>query len=98
MAKWYENVKRLKTPDVGLYNFSKILNLFDSDKLYALTTRNRKCANKCIIFGEALKIRVKKFKQNQHATSFKQTLYKLHNLKNAVAYQYSAAGRRLDEN
>ena len=29
-----------------LYNFSKILNLFDSDKPYILSTHNRKCANK----------------------------------------------------
>ena len=29
-----------------VYNFSIILNLFDSNKLYALRTQNRKCANK----------------------------------------------------
>ena len=34
--------------DVGLYNFSIISNLFDSDKSYALSTHNRKCANKIL--------------------------------------------------
>ena len=46
--------------DVGLYIFSIISNLFDSNKPYALSTHNRTCANKCIIFGKTLKIRVKK--------------------------------------
>ena len=32
--------------DVGLYIFSIILNLFDSNKPYALSTHNRICANK----------------------------------------------------
>ena len=43
-----------------IYNFSAISNLFDSNKPYAISTHNRKC----IIFVEALRIRVKKFKQN----------------------------------
>ena len=44
-----------------VHNFSIIWNLFDSDKLYALlSTHNRKSASK--IFGEALRIRVKKSK------------------------------------
>ena len=50
------------------YNFSIISNLFqvfDSNKPYALSKHSRKCANKMHhIFGEALGIRVKKFKQN----------------------------------
>ena len=37
-----------------------ILNLLDNNKLYALSMHNRKC----ITFGEALKIRIKKFQQN----------------------------------
>ena len=48
------------------YNFLIISNLFDSDKPYDLRGHNRKCAHKMhhTIFGEALRIRVKKFKQN----------------------------------
>ena len=49
------------------YTVSVILNLFDSNKPYALSTQNRKdrkCAKKCIVFGETLRIRVKKFKGN----------------------------------
>ena len=47
---------------VGAYAiFSKISNLFDSNKPYALSTHNRKYAS---IFGEALRITVKKIKQN----------------------------------
>ena len=34
------------------YNFSMVSNLVDYNKLYALSTHNRKCANNCIIFGE----------------------------------------------
>ena len=46
------------------YNFSIVSNLFDSNKPYPLSTHNRKCANKIYhIFGETLRIRVKKFKQ-----------------------------------
>ena len=42
-----------------------ILNLFDSNKPYALSTHNQKCGNKIrVIFGEALRIRVKNFRQN----------------------------------
>ena len=49
-----------------VYNFSIISNLFDRDKLYALTTHNPKCANKMYhrLFGEVLIIRVKTFKQS----------------------------------
>ena len=47
-----------------VYNFSIMSNLFDSDNPLALSTHNRKCANKCIIFDEAHRIRVKKYKQN----------------------------------
>ena len=47
-----------------LYNFSIISNLFDSNKLHALSTHNQNMRTKCIIFGETLKIKVKKFKQN----------------------------------
>ena len=47
------------------YNFSIISNLFDDNKPYALSTHNRKCTNKMHhIFGKALRIRGKKFKQN----------------------------------
>ena len=46
------------------YKFSVISNLFNSYKPYALSTHNRKVRAKCIIFGEALGIRVKKLKQN----------------------------------
>ena len=44
------------------YNFSIILNLFDSDKPKASIIENVR--TKCIIFGEVLRIRVKKFKQS----------------------------------
>ena len=55
------------------YNFSIFLNLFDNNKPYALSTHNRKCANKMHhnLFGEAIKIRVKKFKQNLPEKLFK---------------------------
>ena len=49
------------------YNFSIIPNLFDSDKPIAIAFEARIIENvrtKCIIFGEALRIRVKKFKEN----------------------------------
>ena len=42
-------------------NFSIISNLFDSDKPYALTFENVR--TKRILFGEALRIRVKRFQQ-----------------------------------
>ena len=45
-----------------VYNFSIISNLFDSDKPYARKIENVR--TKCILFGEALRIRLKKFKQN----------------------------------
>ena len=54
-----------------VHNFSIISNLFDSDKPYALSTHNRICASK--IFGEALRIRVKKFKQNLLENDSKRT-------------------------
>ena len=48
-----------------VYNFSIILNLFESDKPYALSTRIIKnVRSKRIIFGKGHRIRVKKFKQN----------------------------------
>ena len=48
-----------------VYNFAIISNFFGSNLPYALSMYIRKCANKkCIIFGEALKIRAKQFKQN----------------------------------
>ena len=50
--------------DVYTYNFFITSNLFDSNKPYALSTVNRKCANKIMVFGEALRIKVKKFNQN----------------------------------
>ena len=45
-------------------NFFIISNLFDSNMPYAISTHNRICAKKCITVGEALRIRVKQFKQN----------------------------------
>ena len=45
-----------------VYNFSIISNLFDSHKPYAHKIENVR--TKCIIFGEALRIRVKKFQLN----------------------------------
>ena len=53
-----------KCLDVGLYNFSIISNLFDCNQPCALSTVIENVRTKCIIFGEALRIRVKKFKQN----------------------------------
>ena len=44
-----------------VFNFSIISYLFDSYKLYALSTHNQTGRTKCIIFGEALRNRVKKF-------------------------------------
>ena len=43
--------------------FSIISNLFDNDKPDVVSTHNR-VRTKCIVFGEALRIRVKKFKHN----------------------------------
>ena len=50
--------------DFDKYSFFIISNLFDNTKPYALRTHNRKCTNKCITFGETLRFRGKKFKQN----------------------------------
>ena len=51
-----------------VYNFSIISNFFDSDKPYVKSTHIfyliENLQTKCIIFGEALKNRVKKFTQN----------------------------------
>ena len=47
-----------------VYNFSIISNLFHSNKPHALSTNIENVRTKCIIFGEALQIRVIKFKQN----------------------------------
>ena len=43
-----------------VYNFSIISNIFDSDKPYALSTYNRKCANKMHHIWRSTQIRVKK--------------------------------------
>ena len=55
------------------YNFTIISNLFDSIEPYALSTHNEKCAKKRIIFGEALRIRVKNFKHNLRENHSKRT-------------------------
>ena len=47
-----------------VYNFSIISNLFHSNKPNAFSTYLENVRTKCIIFGEALRIRVKKFEQN----------------------------------
>ena len=48
-----------------IYNFCVISNLFDNYKPYALSTYTiENVRTKCIIFGEALKIKVKQFKRN----------------------------------
>ena len=70
---------------LGQYNFFIISNLFDNNNLYGLSGHNRKCANKCFIFGEALRIRGKKFKQNLPKNCSKNTkmafaVYKLLNI------------------
>ena len=49
---------------LNVYNFSLISNLFDSDKPSALSTHNRKCANKMHRILRSTQIRVKQFKQN----------------------------------
>ena len=56
-----------------VHNFSIILNLFDSNKPYAFSTYIENVQTKCIIFGEALSIRVKKFKQNLRENYLKST-------------------------
>ena len=55
------------------YNFSIISNLFDSNKPNAFSTHNRNVRTKCIIFGQALRIRVKKIKQNLPENDSKST-------------------------
>ena len=47
-----------------VYNFSIISNLFHSSKPYAFSTYIENVRTKCNIIGEALRISVKKFKQN----------------------------------
>ena len=49
---------------LNVYNFSIISNLFDSDKPSALSTHNRKCANKMHHILRSTQIRVKQFEQN----------------------------------
>ena len=49
---------------LNVYNFSIISNLFDSDKPSALSTHNRKCANKMHDILQSIQIRVKQFEQN----------------------------------
>ena len=46
------------------HNFAIISNLFHSTKPYAFCPYIENVRTKCIIFGKALRIRVKKFKQN----------------------------------
>ena len=46
-----------------VYNFSIISNLFNSDKPYALSTHNRKCANKMHHILRSTQIKAKQFKQ-----------------------------------
>ena len=59
------------------YNCSIILNLFDNNKPYALSTNNQKCTNKCIIFGETLRFKGKNFNQNLPKTCSKSTKWPL---------------------
>ena len=47
-----------------VYNFCIISNLFDSNKPYALSTHNKNERTKYIIFGDALRIRIKKFEHD----------------------------------
>ena len=58
---------------LNVYNFSIISNLFDSDKPYALSTHNRKCANKMHHILRSTQIRVKQFEQNLPENSSKRT-------------------------
>ena len=46
------------------YSFFIISNFFDNNKPSTLGTHNRNIRTKCIIFGETLRFRGKKFKQN----------------------------------
>ena len=56
-----------------VYKFSTISNLFYSNMPYAFSAYIENVRTKCIIFGEALKIRVKKFKQNFRENYLKST-------------------------
>ena len=58
---------------LNVYNFSIISNLFDSDKPSALSTHNRKCANKMHHILRSTQIRVKQFEQNLSENSSKRT-------------------------
>ena len=49
---------------LDVYNFFIISNLFDSDKSYALSMHNRKCANKMHHILRSTQIRVKQLEQN----------------------------------
>ena len=46
------------------YNFSITLNLFNNKNPYTYSKHKSKCATKMHHFGEGLKIRGKKFRQN----------------------------------
>ena len=56
-----------------VYNFSVISNLFLSRKPYAFSTYIENVQTKCIIFDEALRIRVKKFEQSLRENYLKST-------------------------
>ena len=58
---------------LNVYNFSIISNLFDSDKPSALSTHNRKCANKMHHILRSTQIRVKQFEQNLPENFLKRT-------------------------
>ena len=58
---------------LNVYNFSIISNLFDSDKPSALSTHNRKCANKMHHILRSTQIRVKQFEQNLPESYSKRT-------------------------
>ena len=58
---------------LNVYNFSMMLNLFDSDKPSALSTHNRKCANKMHHILRSTQIRVKQFEQNLPENSSKRS-------------------------
>ena len=60
------------------YNFSIILNLFDDNKPYALSTHNENVRTKCIRIGETLRIRGKKCKKNCLKTVQKLLKWPLH--------------------
>ena len=60
-----------------VYNFSIISNLFDSNNLTPYARIIENVRTKCIMFGEALRMRVKKFKQSlseNYSTSTKTTI------------------------